>query len=265
MDKLTVISIAEAINQSVPEVIQEEWDNSGIQICIDDREVNKILVCLEITEEVADEAMIHGVDMIVCHHPLIFGGIKNIDGTASYGRTLLKLIRAGISVYASHTPFDRIEGGNNDVLAKQLGLTDIAPLGDSGGLDLCRTGLIPTVGKMKLDFFTAYVAKCLEIDPRFVRGAGDPDRGISKVAVCSGAGTEFAAAAATAGCDVLVTGDVKHHHALDAKSLDICIVDAGHYGTEKFFAETMKKRLTDILGDNVEILESHVNTDPFVC
>lgn len=110
MDKLTVRSIAKAINESVPEATQEEWDNSGVQIHIDDREVNKILVCLEVTEEVADEAMVSGVEMIVCHHPLFFGDIRNIDGATSYGRTLIKLIRAGISVYASHTPFDRIEG-----------------------------------------------------------------------------------------------------------------------------------------------------------
>ncbi|MGI6767459.1 MAG: Nif3-like dinuclear metal center hexameric protein [Lentihominibacter sp.] len=265
MDKLTVRSIAEAINESIPEVTQEEWDNSGVQIYIDDREVNKILVCLEVTEEVADEAMISGVDMIVCHHPLIFGDIRNIDGTTSYGRTLIKLIRAGISVYASHTPFDRIEGGNSDVLADLLGLTEVAPLGETDGMDMCRTGFIPTVGKMKLEFFTTYVAKCLEIDSRSIRGAGDLDRGISKVAVCSGAGTDFAVAAAAAGCDVLVTGDVKHHQALEAKSIGICIVDAGHYDTEKFFAGVMKKRLAEILGDSVEISESRVNTDPFVC
>ncbi len=265
MDKLTVRSIAEAINEAVPETTQEAWDNSGIQICIDDREVSKILVCLEVTEEVADEAMVSGVDMIVCHHPLIFDGIKSIDGTTSYGRTFIKLIRAGISVYASHTPFDRIEGGNNDVLANVLRLTEIEPLGETEGMDMCRTGTIPTVGKMNLEFFTAYVAGCLEVDPRLIRGAGDLERGISKVAVCSGAGTDFAAAAAAAGCDALVTGDVKHHQAQDAKNLGICIVDAGHYGTEKFFAGAMKKKLAQILGDGVEILESGVNTDPFVC
>ncbi len=227
--------------------------------------MNKILVCLEVTEEVADEAMVSGVEMIVCHHPLFFGDIRNIDGATSYGRTLIKLIRAGISVYASHTPFDRIEGGSNDILANLLGLSEIAPLGETDGMDMCRTGFIPTVGKMKLEFFTAYVARCLDVDSRSIRGAGDLDRGISKVAVCSGAGTDFVAAAAAAGCDVLVTGDVKHHHALDAKSIGICIVDAGHYGTEKFFAGAMKKRLAGILGDGVEILESRVNTDPFVC
>ncbi|MDD6310527.1 MAG: Nif3-like dinuclear metal center hexameric protein [Firmicutes bacterium] len=257
--ELKVRDIVKAINESVPESLQEGWDNSGIQIGFEDMPVTTILTCLEIDEAVAVEAINAGAQMIVSHHPLIFGGIKRIDSDDSLGRVIEMLICSGISVYSSHTPFDVVEGGNNDVLAAKLGLTGVETASEDGFL---KCGYLPA--SMSLKDFVDYTADCLNLEAGQIRAAGRADALVKRVGLCTGAGSDFAKAAKLAGCDVMVTGDVKHHEALDVIADGFNIVDAGHYGTEKFFAHSMGQRLEGIFGKNIKIIESNTVTDPFV-
>lgn len=258
--ELTVRDVVRIIQKSVPEEMQEDWDNSGIQIGFNERKVNKILTCLEVTGEVINEAIDRNADMIVSHHPLIFGGISSIDSDIPLGNMILRLIQAQISVYSSHTPFDLIDGGNNDVMAELLGLSDVHTVSGDG---FCKAGVLSEA--ISFEEFIRYTADRLDLDIRKVRAAGNKEKVITSVALCTGAGAEYAGAAARAGYDCLVTGDVKHHEALDAAADDFCIVDAGHYGTEKFFNHSMALRLAGLTGEkNVEIIESSVVTDPFI-
>ncbi|NLD20276.1 MAG: Nif3-like dinuclear metal center hexameric protein [Clostridiales bacterium] len=261
MDKKSRVSVkevAEIINELIPNSTQEEWDNSGLIIGFEDREVKRIITCLDINAAVLEEALGKKVDMIVSHHPLIFDDIKSISDGDSAGKMIMSLIAGGISVYSSHTPFDKIKGGNNDVIAKNIGLTSVKTMGEA---ELCRKGKL----KKHLSFAQTIeaVAQGLEMSLRSIRTVGALDKEIGMVGVCSGSGAEFMELAKENGCDLLITGDVKYHQAMAAEELGICVIDAGHYHTEKFFGAAMKEKLEKRLEDDVEIIVSEKGRDPF--
>ena len=109
------------LNDIAPLSLQEEWDNSGVQIAFGDREISRVLVALEVTKDVIREAKREHCDFILCHHPLLFHPVKCIEPEFTVGAYILELIRAEIGVYAAHTCFDKAPGGNNDYLMKALG------------------------------------------------------------------------------------------------------------------------------------------------
>lgn len=271
---MTVADIAEIIENTVPAALQESWDNSGLLVGFEEREVRTILTCLEINEDVADEAVAMGADMIVSHHPLIFGGLKKLNSSDSDDRAVLKLISHGISVYSCHTPFDKVKGGNNDIIAERLGLVSVKNL---KGCDVASASKmcenmdeadIGRMGKLKepVSFieFAGMAAAQLDMSVRQMRLTGDLNSRIDTVGICTGAGADLMEMAAASGCRLFITGDVKYHEAQFARSHDICVLDAGHYGTEKFFAAAMKAMLEKKLSGDVEIAESKAVLDPFV-
>lgn len=238
---------------------QEEWDNSGWQLKLTDGEINKVMVALEINRQVIYDAVLNGTNLIITHHPLIFGGIKNVDHNDNTGNYLVELIKHGISVYSTHTPFDKCHGGNNDYLGDILGLENVSLMGtDPSGF--CRMGLVPGEG-MKAQHFIEHASKCLKTDKKLFSYAGFLDRTIKKVGWCTGAGAEFIRNAKAAGCDLYLTGDVKYHAAQEARELDIAVLDCGHYGTEQIFCENIISMLDKISG--VDIIQCDVNLNPF--
>lgn len=271
---VTVSDVKNAIEEIAPVSLQEAWDNSGLLIGFENETAEKILTCLELDEAVAEEAVAAGVDMVVTHHPLIFGGIKAVSDGNAQGRTIMKLIKNGISVYSCHTPFDKIKGGNNDMIAELLDLGSLKNLrGDdvespSKMADRMDEADIGRIGKLKkpmsfMDFIAAAADK-LNMSIRDFRMVGDLDREITSIGICTGAGADLIEMAAAAGCQLMITGDVKYHEAQSAKELGICVLDAGHYGTEKFFAVNMKKKLDKELDGRAEVTASEVNIDPFM-
>lgn len=249
--------IVNSISQIAPLEVAAEWDSNGLQIAFKDKDIKRIMTCLEITEEVMKEAIINRVDLIVSHHPLIFGGIHEIDSDHFQGRKIIKLIQNEISVYAAHTSFDFAPMGNNDYLAQLLGLTNV---------EAYESGLIGYIDSMKLDELVDLVGESLSIPPNQLRVAGQADQPVRSVAICSGAGGDFFSFAMEKGADVLLTGDVKYHQAQDAISMGKAIIDAGHYGTEKFFGENMASQLAEALGsveEDIEIIKSNSYINPF--
>ena len=255
--------IAEIIETAAPLETQESWDNSGWQIHLGktgEAKVDKVLVSLELNEDVVAEAVNSEVQLIVCHHPLIFGGIKSVDDKNVTGDMIVQLIQNGISVYATHTPFDKCSGGNNDYLADLLELTEIQAIpGDETGI--CRMGELK-VEASPADIAEQY-AKRTGQDCRNYRLAGSQNHIIKRVGLCTGAGSEFFGLAAAAGCDLFVTGDVKYHEAQHARELGITLLDMGHFGSEQIFTENMASILRNALGDSVEVMESQVCLNPF--
>ena len=252
--------ITDIIEKIAPLESQEDWDNSGWQIRLGNEKVSRVLTALELNQEVAEEAISEKVQLIVCHHPLIFGGIKKVDDKTVIGNIICSLIAHGISVYATHTPFDKCEGGNNDYLAQLLGLDEIQTIpGDESGI--CRMGTLKTpqtAGRLAADFASKTGQDC-----RIYRCVGDGEAAVTKVGICTGAGAEFFRMAAAAGCKLFVTGDVKYHEAQHARELGIVLLDLGHFGSEQIFAENMASLLRNALGEHVEILESEINLNPF--
>lgn len=260
---IKTVDLIEIINKIAPESIAESWDNCGMQINMGNDEVSKILVCLEITKAVIEEAKAEGADFILTHHPLYFREIKQIDDNNIIGNYTVDLIKSGISVYSAHTSFDKVEGGNNTTLCQMLEMVNVEKMYEGPG----ENDYVGYTGEFECEISLAEavlkVKNALKLDDAEIRYTGIPEALIKKVGVCSGAGADLARLAKSKGCDLFITGDVKYHDAQTASETGIALIDAGHYGTEYIFAENMAEKLKDIVGDKVEIIVSAVNINPF--
>ena len=258
MKKHDLFSIIEEI---CPSSLAEGWDNSGVQINTSVDDVGVILVSLDITDEVIDEARSLRADLIITHHPLLFTPLKKIDTNSPVGRYIQKLILNGTSVYSCHTSFDRMNGGNNDEIGRLLEIEDVRSFNDDKIMG--RRGELSN--DMRLGGLIAYISEKLQIDIAKIKGVGDPDRFLRSIAWCSGAGADYIEKIAEMGLDVFVTGDVKYHDAMVAKERGLVLIDCGHYGTEKSFAANMTRMLNAKLSESgVCAICSEIDTDPFV-
>ena len=253
-DKLQAI-----IEEFAPLSLQEPWDNSGYQVKLKNVNISRVLVAMEITERVIDEAIDKRIDAIVTHHPMLFSPVKCVDDNNFIGNYMVKLIKNGINVYSSHTPFDKTAGGNNDYLAKLLHLCDIG-LMESDESGFCRVGTVD--GECTIGEYIEQISKWLKIDKSFMSFSGNLDEEVKKVGLCTGAGADFLELAVSEGCDLFITGDVKYHTAQTAKELGLNLLDIGHYGSEKIFVENMASYLR--ANSSLEIIESTENLNPFV-
>ena len=220
----TVHDIESALYALAPKALAAEWDNVGLLAGSADREVRSVLVALDITEPVVEEAERMGADLIVSHHPVIFHPVKSITDRDPSGRLLIRLVRSGTGAVCMHTNLDAAQGGVNDALASALGLQDAAPVAEGG---IARIGTLPET--MALPGFLARVKNALR--PNGIRYV-DGGRPIRKVAAGGGACGDFLWEAAVLGCDAFVTADLKYNHFLDAGVLGLTVIDAGHFPTE---------------------------------
>ena len=234
----SVHDIEQALYELAPRELAAEWDNVGLLAGRWDREVHKVLVSLDVTAAVAEEARQWGAELIAAHHPVIFHPVKRVTDQDPAGEILLRLAEHGIAAVCMHTNLDAAQGGVNDALAAALQLEEVAPLEGGGGI--ARTGRLPRPVSVP-DFLFA-VQEAL--------GAGglrctDGAKPISRVAVGGGACGEFLWAAAAAGCDAFVTADVKYNQFLDAAALGLTLVDAGHFPTEDVVCPVLARYLSE--------------------
>lgn len=231
----TTAQIFRFLDGKAPFALQESWDNSGFLVGDPDAPVQRVLLALDITDQVVEEAQSLNAQLIVSHHPLIFTPVKRMtlmpDDLA--GRKLWHLARQNTAAICCHTNLDAVEGGVNSALAQRLGLTGISQLAQEGTdgegqpYGIGRVGTLPR--EMELDEFLSLVDACLRPNAlRYVDGG----RLIRRVAVGGGACGSMLEDACRAGCDAFVTSDLKYNHFLDAKELGITLVDAGHFPTE---------------------------------
>ena len=226
-------NLIEILEKFAPLYLAESWDNPGLIIGRREKEIKKVMVALDVTDSVIDEAVEKKSDIIVTHHPLIFKPVKNINDVSPVGNKILRLIENNINHYAMHTNLDTAFGGTNDTLCKLIGLKDIEPLTVSCQQNelpngLGRMGYLPK--KMKFSDFAEYIKKTLNLDCLTI--VGDKNKIISKVGLCTGAGFEFIDSALACNCDIYITSDVKFHEAQRAIDMGMCLIDATHYGTE---------------------------------
>ena len=242
----TVQDIFEKLQEWAPLNLQMDFDNSGFLAGHRDREVRKVLLALDITEPVIEEAEGCGAQLLVSHHPVIFHGLKSVTDQGP-GRKIQMLVEKGLSAVCMHTNLDIAPGGVNDVLIRLLGAEPMGPL-DSDGCG--RVGELPEAVPMPafLDFCKATLnAKGL----RYV-DAGKPVR---HLAVMGGSGGDALYFALEKGCDTYVTADIKYHTFLDAAELGINLIDADHFCTENPVIPVLAKHLGEAFPD-VEFLVS---------
>lgn len=260
--------VMDALEHIAPRRLAEDWDNPGLLVGALNQDVKKIVVCLDVSDEVVEQAIREDADMIVAHHPLIFRGLKKIRTDLPLGRRLQQLLKHDIAVAAAHTNLDIAEGGVNDVLAQAIGLSKLSAFVimsqyEHGAVNsMGRMGSLPA--PMSVQEFAAQVRDALPTEHVRLVDAGA--RPVRKVALCSGSGAEFIQKAAFMGADVYVTGDVKYHEAQQAVELGMHVIDAGHFGTEFPVVEVLCKRLTEELATakgSVEIITDKSSKDFF--
>lgn len=200
----------------------EAFDNSGLIIGDRNAVVSKVFFVLDMTEETVDAAVTAGAELIITHHPIIFSPIKRINYTSPFGRMLVKLTGAGISVIAAHTNWDKAPGGVGDTLAALLGLENVTALDD-----YVRLGTLPT--PLTAGQFAQKIGQALGMAPRWF---GDGNKLIRTAAVAGGSYGEGYEPSLDAGADAFLTGEIKHHEILDATAQGLIVFDGGHHATE---------------------------------
>lgn len=256
----TVADVTKAVDSIAPFGTQLDWDNSGLLVGDPSRGVTKILVALDATTSLIDEAEAQGAEVIVTHHPVIFRGVKRLlAGDPPYEAAV-----RGIAVISAHTCYDMAPGGVNAALADALGLRDRASLweerpGESEGRTMGVIGDLPC--PMSREELAAWVEEALGLRPGFVRCppaalTGPETAGtepIRRVAVCGGAGADYLALAREKGCAAYITGDVRHHEFLTAAGMGVFLMDAGHFATENLAMPILAARLAELL-PSIEVI-----------
>jgi len=253
--------IIETIENFAPTHIAEEWDNVGLLVGRHDADVSKVLVALDVLDEVIDEAIAQGAQAIITHHPPIFKPITRINDENPLGRRLLRLIENKICLHTAHTNLDATDGGINDMLFDILGLQNKEYICETrSGVFLGRAGIVSA--PMTLSNFAQTVKNILGLG--VATYCGDGDVKVHKVGIIGGAsaGTGFFKGALAVGCDTFVTGDIKFHAAQAAMDIGLNLVDATHYGSEIIFVERFAKYLQGQI-DDIEIITSKINGQPF--
>jgi len=243
---MTLDNVLTALQSLAPEETALQNDPVGLHLSGDGREIHKIGVCLDATPEAATLAASQDVQLVICHHPLIYTPLKRI-GADPVSRTVTTLLQANIALYAMHTNWDRAAGGINDTLAECLELISVTPLGADGLAALPRIGDLASPRPLA-DFarFVDTALGCVGTSALRVNVV-DPNRMIQRVGVCGGAGAELAVAMQAAGADAYVTSDVRHHEFCDAESRGLALLDAGHCATETPGMHALMRRLPGLL------------------
>ena len=234
-----------------PFELAEEWDNVGLLLGRKTAEVTRVLVALDLTQRVIDEAKALGAQAIVTHHPIMFSARKRVTDSDREGELMLSLAENGMAHIAAHTNLDAAQGGVNDVLMQRMGAKNVT------GEGCIRLGDLDE--GMTLEALVSRAEKTLKTR---VRAYGAMDTPVHRLGCCSGGGSSAIAEAAAMGADCFITGEVKHNLALDAMDMGCCVIEAGHYETENPVCEVLASALqnaADELKYNVTVFCSKVH------
>ena len=274
--RATVADLMAVLEEVASFKLAETWDNVGLMVGDPAQEVSGILIALDPTDTLLNEAAAVGVNTIITHHPLIFQPLKSVRTDRALGRFLRRALAENISVMGCHTNLDLATGGVNDVLAATLGLTDVQPLavmaaqseaaaseksGQPNGFGRWGRLSAPMTGEI----FLHHVQDAL--DASVVAVAGRLPKTVSTVAVCGGSGSDLAQTAFLRGAQVYVTGEVKLSTARWAEANGFCIIDAGHFATENpvvaALAGTLQKTMAE-KGWVLDVLPTRQQQNPFI-
>ena len=231
-----------------PSSFAEDYDNVGLLIGSTEKEIHSVLIALDATKQVVEEAVSLGVDMILTHHPMIFRPMKRICSNHFIGEKAISLIKHDICCYAMHTNFDII--GMADAAADEIGLQNRQVLYVTYEDDIAKEG-IGRYGNlssaMNLKQCAYHIKNVFQLDE--VRVYGNAGHVIETAAICPGSGKSVVKTAIEIGVDVLITSEIDHNDALDAMEQGLTIIDAGHYGLEKIFVPYLKEYIGREMSD----------------
>lgn len=256
----TVADIQAFFESFAPVELAEGWDNVGLLIGRATAPVEKVITCLTLTSDVADEAIREGAQIIITHHPVMFRPVQQVTDTTIEGRMLLRLMESRIAVYSPHTRFDSAAEGINQRLATSLGLTGVSPLipaESDTAVGAGRWGKLPH--PVPLSEFLSVVRAAAAAD--YLEYVGSADATVSAVGVACGAAAGFLKDAIRLGCDAFVTGEARFHDAVDARSHGVCLILTGHYSSERPAMEQLAVVLAETF-PQITVSPSRVEADP---
>lgn len=247
---MKIKEIIHEIENFAPLKFQESYDNSGVQVGDTTREAVGVLLCVDVTEAVLEEAIEKNCNLIISHHPLIFSGIKKIIPDNGIGKIIFKAIENHITIYSSHTNMDKAPKGVSYQTAAKLGVIVEKPLVPEKEDERFGLGIIGELPKeMKMVDFLEKTKKILNLGN--IRHSEIPqDKTVKKIALCGGSAFEFYKEAIAAGADLYLTADIKYHQYFEPENR-IILADIGHYESEQFVKE--------IFYDIVSGLNSKIN------
>jgi len=258
-----VKDIIKDMEKFAPKFLKEDFDNVGLMVGDKEKEVKKILLALDCTLEVIEEAKNNNIDLIITHHPLIFRKPSSITTDTLQGKKIIELIKNDINLYSSHTNLDSAEDGLNETIMNILGFDQSKVIEvNKNSRDGKKEGLGRIVSLDKeilLEELISKVKEKLNISGvKVVVGKST----VSKLAVINGSGQDFFEKAVKMGADCIITGDTTYHYASDYKEMGISIIDAGHFASEWLVYLNVINKIKTIFED-VEILISEKTEDPY--
>ena len=254
-----VKNIFDFLNSIAPVSLKMDFDNVGLLVGDSGARVAKCLIALDITDEVIDEAVSMGANLIVSHHPLIFNPVKSVLADDLLGKKLIKLIKNDISAICMHTNLDIADGGVNDALMTALGGSVsgfLEPCGEDADGNAVGCGRVGELAaETDLQAFLSVCKNTLNVNGLRYHDAG---LNVKKLAVMGGSGGDCIALAKSLGCDTYVTSDIKYNGFLDAKELGINLIDADHFCTENVIVPVLHEKLSGEFTDiSFEISKIH--------
>jgi dinuclear metal center YbgI/SA1388 family protein len=239
MNTTKVNDICAILESVAPPHLQESYDNSGLIVGDPNAEVKGVLFCLDSTEAIVDEAIARGCNLVVAHHPIVFRGLKRLNGATYIERTVMQAIRNDVAIYAIHTNLDNVyRQGVNSKIAERIGLVDTRILAPKPADFEIGAGMLGNLPKpMDETEFLQHLKNTLQTT--CIRHSALRDKPVRKVAVCGGAGSFLLSEALRAKADAFVTADFKYHEFFDAEGR-LVIADVGHFESEQFTIELMR-------------------------
>lgn len=255
---MTIRDIIREIERRAPLRYQDGFDNSGLQVGLDlGRECRRVSVCLDVTEEVVDEALERGCELLVSHHPLLFHPLRQVTLSTYQERCVVKALRGGLAIYSAHTSLDNAPGGVNFRIAELIGLEGCEWLEPKEGMDAGSglVGCLPAeetpeslLGRLK-DIFK--VERLVHSDPALVGRIG-------KVALCGGAGAFLLPQARAKGAQCFITGELHYH---DFFGPGLLLVEMGHYQSEQYTMDLIRDIISGAF-PSLDVSLTSVRTNP---
>lgn len=283
---MKIKQVVDALEHYAPLPLQEGYDNAGLQVGLTEAvEMSGALLCLDVTEEVVEEAVQKGCNLIVSHHPLIFRKLARISDENYVQRTVRKAIKNDISIVSMHTNMDAATGGVNFKIAEKLGLENVRFFGGEKEVDGVKGGN-GVIGEISdEDILQAAEAGKLseEVKNHFAEGIAADDlvlllrerfgvecvqcnqllrRPIRKVSLCGGSGSFLLEEAIQAGADAFITGEMSYHEYFGhEQEIQICVI--GHYQSEQFTSEIFRSIIQEQFPE-AKCYISEINTNPII-
>lgn len=248
-----------------PPDFKESFDNVGLMVGDKEKEIKKILIALDCTLKVIEEAKDVKAELILTHHPLLFRKPSNITTDTLMGKKIIELIKNDINLYSAHTNWDSVSGGLNDTIVKLMGF-EVNKIIEPSKNSQDKSNGIGRIVSLKDEISLNTIIEKLKanLGVENLRYTGDLNRNIKKIAVINGSGEDFFQISQELGADCIITGDTTYHYVSDYTEMGLCIVDVGHFPSEWPTLIAVSEKLRNALcGSDVEIVISKACEDPY--